>query len=262
MRHFGTFALTVCALLAAAGCDEDKPAPAAKPSATAAPVVAPPVEREKPKGIKKAKPKKTAADCPKGNTVTFDDPKVEDEIRKKLGKSEGDVTHADLAKLKSLNLSQLKTDQLDPCIIPYAKNLKELFLGPGDVDDLSPIEGLTKLESLRASINQVRDIRPLAKLEKLDRLDLGRTQVTDLGPLRDLKNLTELAIDDTPVRDLSPLAKLEKLERLSIQRTAVKDFSPLKDLKNLKFLYVAGTPATDTSVLAPLRDKGLKIIDQ
>ena len=266
MATYAHFFIALAPILSAVACDDPpKPAPT-KPSATV-PAVAPALASaaqndDKPKEVKKAKPKKTAADCPKGPKVAFDDQAVEDEVRKKLGKEGGDVTQADLGKLKSLNLSQIKMDELDVCVIPHAKNLKELFIGPGETDDLAPIAGLTQLESLRASINKVADLRPLEKLTKLDRLDLGRTQVTDLGPLSALGSLTELAVDDTPVRDLSPLAKLEKLQRLSIQRTQVKDFGPLKDLNNLKFLYIAGTPATDTSMLQPLRAKGLKIFDQ
>jgi internalin A len=245
------------------GCDDPAPQKAA-PSATvtvaavatsAAPVVS--AAPAKPK-----KKRKTAADCGDGPVVKFDDEKTEAAVRLKLQKPKGDVTRRELAKLTSLNLSQVETDQVDPCIVPYAKNLKELFLGPGGIDDLSPIAELTKLETLRASISKVSDIKPLEKLEKLDRLDLGRTQVRDLTPLAGLVNLTELALDDTPVTDLGPLAKLEKLERLSLQRTRVRDLSPLKGLTNLKFLYVQDSPAADnTAVLAPLRKNGLKIFE-
>lgn len=258
-------ALPLLALLVVACDEEKKPEPtkaSATPAATAAPAPTPSATADKPKEEKKARPKKTAADCPKGPVVAFDDKAVEAEVRKKLGKADGDVTQADLGKLKSLNISQVETHQLDPCVFPHAKNLKELFLGPGDLDDLSLLAGMSQLESLRASINKVADLTPLEKLTKLDRLDLGRTQVTNLAPLSNLKNLTELAIDDTPVRDLSPIAGLTKLERLSIQRTQVKDYTPLKDMKALKFLYVAGTPEGDLGPIQPLRDKGLKVIDQ
>ena len=257
------FCLVLTALVVLSACEEEQQPTASTASATAPkPTLAPTPSAEPPKEAKKPRPKKSAADCPKGPAVVFDDKAVEAEVRKKLAKADGTITIADLGKLKSLNLSQVEMHQLDPCIIPHAKNLKELFLGPGDLDDLSLLSGMTQLESLRASISKVNDLTPLEKLVKLDRIDLGRTQVTDIMPLKGLKNLTELALDDTQVRDLRALESHKKLERLSIQRTLVKDYSPLKDIKTLKFLYVAGTPPSDLSVIQPLRDKGLKVIDQ
>ena len=256
-------ALTV-ALVAGSACEEQPKPTASKPSATPAapPPVAPSAEPEK-KVVKK-KPRKEPEDCPKGNVVEFDDPKVEQAVRFKLQKPQGPISKAELGKLRSLNLSQMPVDELDICLFPHMKSLRELFLGRGTLDDLSPIAELTKLESLRASMNQVRDITPLAKMTKMDRLDLGVTQVSDLKPLANLTALTELQLDDTPVEDVSPLAKLTKLERLSLQRTRVKDFSPLKGLKSLKFLYVKGAPGEfdAMSQLGALTQGGLKIIAQ
>jgi len=194
--------------------------------------------------------------------VTFDNAVVEAEVRRKLDKTTGTITKADLKRLKSLNLSQLKDiHELDPCVFTPMTGLKELFLGPGDYDDLTPLAGMTQLESLRASINQVKDLKPLEKLTKLDRLDLGRTQVSDLKPLEKLTSITELQLDDTPVEDLSPLAGLVNMENLSIKRTKVKDASPLKNMKKLKFVYIGGTPLDEDPVsIGPVRGRGAKVI--
>ena len=229
------------------------------PAATSAAAPAPTPEAEKP-----APPKvtKKLEDCAKGPNVTFDQKELEDEIRKKLQKPDGVVTKADLKKVKSLNLSQVKMAGVDVCIFSELTGLKDLFLGPGDYDDISPVAYAKDLESLAASRNQVKDLTPVAKLTKLDRLDLGKTQVSDLKPIAGLTTLTELALDDCPVEDVSPLVKLTKLEKLSIQRTKVKDASPLKALKKLKFLYVAGTPADeDGMTLAPVRGNGTKVFN-
>ncbi len=208
-----------------------------------------------------AKPKKRLEDCPKGGQVTFDVPAVEQEVRRKLQKDTGPISKGDLAKLRSLNLSQVELTEVDVCLFPAMTGLKELFLGPGSYDDLSPIAGATQLESLRVSVNQVKDLTPLAKLTKLDRLDLGRTQVSDLKPLAALTNLTELQLDDTPVQDVSALAKLEKLETLSIKRTQVKDVSELKGLKKLKFLYTNGAPVDENAMsLGAVRANGTKVV--
>lgn len=251
-------------LLVLLGACEDPPKPdaaaaSATPSAAPAPTPtsAPAPEAEKPPPPKVTK---RLEDCPKGPNVTFDQKEIEAEIRKKLQKPDGAITGADLKKVKSLNLSNVKLAGLDVCVFSQLTGLKDLFLGPGDFDDLSPIASAKDLESLAASRNQVKDLTPLAKLSKLDRLDLGRTQVSDLKPIAGLTSLTELALDDCPVEDLSPLVQMTKLEKLSIQRTKVKDASPLKALKKLKFLYVNGTPADEDGItLAPVRGNGTKV---
>ena len=260
-----TTSLTLgCLLLLAC---EDPPPSATKTSVSAVkpkqslviPVTEPTQEKkaEEPK-----RPKKNPEDCPKGNDLSIDDEGLEQAMRLKLQKPEGKLVQADLGRLTSLNLSQMKVHELDVCLFPHMKNLKELFLGGGDLDDLSPIENLTKLETLGASRNKVSDISPLAKLTHLDRLDLGVTQVKDLSPLKELTKLTELSLDSTPVEDLSPLSGMKDLEKLSIKRTQVKDVSPLKDLKKLKFIYVTDTPADqDPMSFAPLRANGTKVMN-
>lgn len=245
-------------------CEEKRDTPPAPASAVPAVVTTPtaaPTPTRTAEAPPPPKPKKKLEDCPKGPAVTFEPPEIELEVRRKLPKPDGAITTADLRRLKSLNLSQVKLSELDVCVFSHMKSLKELFLGPGDYDDLSPLAGSTALESLRASINQVRDLTPLSKLTKMDRLDLGRTQISDLKPLSELKKLTELQLDDTPVEDVSPLAALKDLETLSLKRTRVKDVSALKDLKRLKFLYIGGSPLdADIMAVGPVRANGTKII--
>jgi internalin A len=265
-RQFSLVSLVLAAglTLAAFGCDEKKAEetktptaastnplgqkPPSGPASEAAAVAPPP-----------AAPKK-ARECPKPPAVDFDDKNLETEVRRKLEKPDGPITIADLGKVRTLNLSNGKTNELDVCVFPHMTALKEIFLGPGDLVDLAPLAGLKNLESLRASINHVTDLKPLQNLTKLDRLDLGRTSVKDLTPLGNLTNLTELQLDDTPVLDITPLSACAKLERLSLKNTMIKDVSALKDMKKLKFLYVSGSAIEDTGVLSPLTARGLKIV--
>lgn len=250
------------------GCDQKKETSSAAASASAAASVAPPpapapIETAAASAEIAPPKKKEPKVCPPTKVVDFGgNALLEAQVRLKTSKPKGDISVAELSKVKSLNLSQGKIDELDACIFPHFTGLKELFLGPGKLEDLGPIEGLKNLESLRASLNQVADLSPLAKLTKMDRLDLGHTRATDLRPLSGMEALTELQLDDTPVSDLKPLAELKKLERLSVQRTSVKDLTPLKGLTSLKFLYVSGAPIDDKFVLSPLMGHGLKIVDQ
>lgn len=256
------------AALSSFACEDPPKTEPAKAAATApAPVATPAAPTSTPTATEAPKPKKAKkqlSDCPKGPNVTFEQKALEDEVRRKLPKPSGDITTADLKKLKSFNMSQVKgVEELDVCIFSHMTGLKELFLGEGSFDDLSPIASATQLESLRASINQVSDVTPLAKLKKLDRLDLGRTQVKDVTPLGELTALTELQLDGTQVEDIKPLAKLTLLETLSLKGTKVKDLSPLDGLKKLKSVDGRDTPADEDPMnFAKLRGRGVKIVNQ
>ncbi|MGC4088378.1 MAG: leucine-rich repeat domain-containing protein [Polyangiaceae bacterium] len=271
MRRHLAVSTCLLSVLSSFGCDE-KPAPSAAAAAASAAVTPPLPPPPAPKPEPSAAPAETAAtgapkpagrklaDCPKGPNVEFLQPEIEAEVRKKLPKPEGPITNADLAKLRSLNLSQVKLSELDVCVFSRLKAAKELFLGPGDYSDLSPIAGLTQLESLRVSINQVKDLKPLEGMANLDRLDLGRTQVSDLKPIAKLTKITELQLDDTPVEDVSPLAGMSGLQILSLKRTRVKDVTALKGLKKIKTLYIGGSPLdADIMSVAPIRANGAKI---
>ena len=52
---------------------------------------------------------------------------------------------------------------------------------------------MTQVEGLRASMNRVAVITPLAGMLQMDRLDLGRTQVKDLTPLKRMTTADDIA---------------------------------------------------------------------
>ncbi len=246
------------------GCEDPPPASSEAGAQAGAPAALPakaPLEPAAPEPSveKKAEEKieRPAVVCKPGK-VEFSDPALEKEVRRKAAKPEGELTLADLRKVRSVDLTRSTTDieSLDACIFPQLSSLHQLYIGKGNITDLNPIKGLTKLEGLRISMNPVSDVAPLSAMLAMDRLDLGRTQVRDLGPLKKMTKLTELMLDDTPVDNLTPLAGIASLERLSIKRTRVSDLSPLKGLRKLKFLYIGGSAVESSGGLAR---PGLKI---
>jgi internalin A len=251
----------------AVGCDEPKTDVPAAASA-AAPLVAPPPPPAPSTPPAPTWRKRLATECPpRPSSIAFEDQvALEREVRRKVGKDAGNITPADLAEIKSLNLSQAQggqqVHQIDPCIFPMFTSLKDLFFGPGEYEDLTPIQKLTTLESLRVASSPVKDLRPIEGLKRMDRLDLAHTLVGDdeLKSVGSLVNLTELMLDEDTISDLSPIANLKKLERLSIKKTQVKNLAPLASLRKMKFLYIAETPVTDISPVQPLMANGMKLI--
>ena len=140
--------------------------------------------------------------------------------------------------------------------------LTDLFLSVNNIRDLSPLAGLTNLELLRISSNQVRDLSPLAGLTKLRDLYFFGNQVRDLSPLAGLTKLRDLRFFRNQVRDLSPLAGLTELRVLHFVSNQVRDLNPLAGLTELRTLVICYNPYTDISPLQNLVNLSTLFIDE
>src|SRR5690606_17333157 len=172
LRGLGSLSFLI-ACGAITGCEDppktetQPPPPVAKQEAPPAAVPAPIPEPEP-----QATPTKKLEDCQPGPKVVLSNEDVEAHIRMKAQKPEGDITTHDLGRITSVNFSRVALDTLDTCMFVHMKNLKELFLGPGKVWDLSPLAALTNLEAVRVAGNPVEDLSPLKGMIKMDRLDI------------------------------------------------------------------------------------------
>ena len=125
-------------VLSLAACDDDKQqeliaktvGDAAKPVASATAAVA----------YDAGPAAKAKIVCGPGPNVDFHgNGPLEAEVLRKLGRDGGTITQNDLKAIKSINLSQATINDLDPCVFPLFTGMKDLFLGPGDLDNLTPI---------------------------------------------------------------------------------------------------------------------------
>jgi internalin A len=250
-------------LLALSGCDEPAekappPEPSAAPAKVAPPTIPPPAPEPEPEA---KTPTKKLEDCDPGPKVSFDNEEVEAHIRMKAQKPEGDITTADLSRVTSVNFSRVQLDTLDTCLFHHMKNLKEVFLGPGKVWDLSPLAGLKHLETVRIAGNPVEELSPLTEMKKMDRIDISDTKIKDLSPAKGWTKLTEATLDGSLVEDISALQGAKDLETLSLKRTQVKDLSPLKDHDKLEMLFIAESAlASDIGATGVVAKNGTKVI--
>ena len=168
--------------------------------------------------------------------------------------------------------------------LEYAINLKELFVREereefrlNGISDLTPISGLTQLESLSIGGigNHVSDLSPIANLTNIKHLGLGGNPISDLSPIANFTQLEGISFDDNvPLTDISVLADMENLIGVSMWGPQFRDMSPLVNLPNievidlcgneiseipslknapkLKNLYVFGNNVSDVSILQDL----------
>ncbi len=213
--------------------------------------------------------------------VYFADPILKSRVEVQLGVT--DPTVADMVFLKELNAAGMGISDLTG--LEYATNLVSLNLGEffyyrewppelrtNQIQDISPLSGLTRLKSLNLSNNQITDISALSGLTALETLalydnqitdisalsglsnltslDLEHNQITDITPLSGLTNLKSLELSSNPIAGTSALSTLTGLESLTLSRVGLTTIPALTDLPNLTFLDLVGNQITDISGLS------------
>ena len=139
--------------------------------------------------------------------------------------------------------------------LEYAINLKELFVreereefrGNG-ISDLTPIAGLTQLESLSIGGigNHVSDLSPIANLTNIKHLGLGGNPISDLSPIANFTQLETIGFDDNvPLTDISVLADMEQLRVVTMWGPRFRDMSPLVNLPNIEIINLCGNEISE-----------------
>ena len=117
-------------------------------------------------------------------------------------------------ELTAQNITDEKlSEMIESGEIPQNVNLLCLSFNP--ITDLTPLESLINLETLRLSNTQITDLTPLSNLTNLGKnmggINLRDNQITDLSPLANLTHLEWLTLDNNPISDLSPIETLVNL---------------------------------------------------
>lgn len=173
---------------------------------------------------------------------------------------------ASLTKLTHLDVSY--TDITTISTVTSFTGLTNLSVyGDADVNDLTPVAGLTSLRTVSAGQTGVTNLGPLAGLTNLEYLDLGYLPVTNLAPLAGLTELVQLNLfsSDT-IEDVSPLIGLTKLSWLNLSEAEIYDISGLANLNaGPGTIYLrqnwldpfAGSPAE--TLIATLESRGYTV---
>ena len=121
--------------------------------------------------------------------------------------------------LETLDVSQTGIDNID--CLTNLKSLRELCLNHNyEIEDITPISGLTSLERLGLSGNKIKDISPISKLVYLKDLDISKNRIEDITPLSTLTSLVVLIISDNElIQNLTPIAGIDTLKRVYITNT-------------------------------------------
>ena len=185
------------------------------------------------------------------------DPASEAIIRKaaatQLGKDPNSITDEDFEKITELSIGE-KTETIfgiydDGSTSTYAinqlsdikllrkfTNLKILYLGSINVPEHEIPYWMVLLEKIGIYDVEARfalDLKPLEKLNNLEKLQLGGTAVHNIEPLANL-NLKTLQLIDAQTSDLEPIKNLAQLQKVYIIFCPKLKYEDLEDLKKAK----------------------------
>jgi Leucine-rich repeat (LRR) protein len=104
-----------------------------------------------------------------------------------------------------------------------------------------------------AIARQVNDLRPLAEIPELERLDLsGWNAVQDITPLRTLRNLKSLYLPAHKIADLSPVLALSSLTALTLHSPRGSELLRLPNCEALRELRVSDIGDSELKAISNL----------
>ena len=182
-------------------------------------------------------------------------------IEAELGKARGAlITRDEMSTLTRLEAENANIRNLTG--LEFATSLTRLDFGlktvggrlvnSNSISDLSPLSGLTKLESLNLEANSIADVSALSGLTSLTYLNLYKNSISDISALSGLTSLTWLNLFNNSITDVSALSGLTNLEGLNLINNSIADVSALSGLTNLEYLYLISNSITDVSGLSGL----------
>jgi len=124
-------------------------------------------------------------------------------------------------------------------------------LGIGEIEELAR---LTKVETLDLWDNYIDDISALAGLTTLTWLDLDDNFIEDIGALKGLINLGWLDLQSNDIEDITALGGLTKLTGLNINHNIIEDITALAGLTKLEGLVANDNYISDITALGGLTE--------
>ena len=117
------------------------------------------------------------------------------------------------------------------------ENLQSLTAYGKGIEDLSPLSGLIRMETLYLVQNNIRDISPLEPLTQLRVLRLDGNAVSDISVVLKLPKLEKLGLDDNQIEDFRPILELDRIQALNTNKNPVKmEYCPIHETKGPKQL--------------------------
>ena len=174
----------------------------------------------------------------------------------KITNIEGIEKFSNLTNLKLAN--NLITD-ISP--IQYLTKLNSLDLSLNEnISDISCLQNNTELQILNLAGNKIKNLEGISKLYKLKELNIAKNQITssEIENIIGLGNLTILNAETNQIDDIKPILNLVALKDLNLYGNRVQSLENISDLRKLEKLNL-GNNGLGTSQVKYIF-KGVKIL--
>lgn len=182
--------------------------------------------------------------------IQFSDEDLALVVRVALGKQVGPITVADALRLTELDASYRKLER-SLGGLEYFTALTELNLTYTLTNNISQLNGMTRLRKLFLQDNQIADLSPISKMAFLEELDLGKNQIVNINPLMWLwnNNMHTLQLNDNQIDDLWGLKGFTRLEELNLANNRITNIPYLFGMNDLIRLDLSGNLIASVSEL-------------
>lgn len=134
------------------------------------------------------------------------------------------VILSDLAKLEALNIRGNELSNLERLSKINCYNLKEFDCSFNHISEISCLQDLGSLETLKAFSNNISNILPLKNLKNLRLLSLGENNITNVESLTGLVDLEFLDLRSNQIANVTSLAGLTKLTDLVLNDNPISQW--------------------------------------
>ncbi len=183
--------------------------------------------------------------------MRFANPKIEQVVRERLYKPEGEILTEELEEVRSLILVHDMVfdswSEMEDYKANYWYELDRVEPSPEQFD-LSDLKYFTELNTLVLEYQNIEELPDLSHLP-LRRVSFAHNEIEDISGLEECRSLELLWISDNPIEELDALQGMDKLESLDVAFTGVDDLTPVIS-DTLESLYCNHTEVSDYAFLA------------
>ncbi len=133
-----------------------------------------------------------------------------------------------------------------------ASELKAAYLPAGDITDYSPLQRTGLVSLILENAAHLSDLKVIARMRKLEHLELRGSGVSDLSALSGNDTIEYLTICNSPATDLTPISSMKKLKYIALANVPVTTLEPLAANADLEYVLILETPIKDLSALTKL----------
>ena len=171
----------------------------------------------------------------------FREPLLEQAVRLALGRDDAAVLGED--ELAAVVCLYVAADQAYATAEEFYAAVNQWYAAGrqpwGQIRSLEDLSRLPNLRELCLVAQQIDDLTPLGGLKRLEKVEFKHNNISDLSPLAGLEQLVSAGLNDNPLSDLSPLATYPNLRFIDLCDVSGYDPAFLDALGDLDFLDIS-----------------------